>query len=78
LAQQIHGDFLKVLAGTNPAISAVTLLRGGRTITTTSHPGPAQVFDYRIEEDPNATPQEKALRLSWLTENKFHVQNNFV
>jgi len=45
----------------------VTLLRAGRTITTTVTLGSPQVFDYRIEEDAQATPQAKALRLTWLS-----------
>ena len=61
-------NFLKVLARYKPGDKVpVTLLRGGRTITTTVTLAPPQVFDYRIEEDPNTTPQAKALRLSWLS-----------
>ncbi|HEX7724001.1 MAG TPA: PDZ domain-containing protein, partial [Pyrinomonadaceae bacterium] len=60
-------NFLKVLARYKPGDRVpVTLLRGGRTITTTVTLAPPQVFDYRIEEDPNATPQAKALRVAWL------------
>ena len=45
----------------------VTLLRGGHSITITVTLAPPQVFDYRIEEDPQATPQAKALRVAWLS-----------
>jgi len=59
-------NFLKVLARYKPGDKVpVTLLRGGHTITTTVTLAPPQVFDYRIEEDANATPQAKALRVAW-------------
>ncbi|HMH43763.1 MAG TPA: PDZ domain-containing protein, partial [Pyrinomonadaceae bacterium] len=60
-------NFLKVLARYKPGDKVpVTLLRAGHTITTTVTLGPPQVFDYRIEEDAQATPQAKALRVAWL------------
>jgi len=61
-------NFLKVLARYKPGDKVpVTLLRAGRTITTTVTLGPPQLFDYRIEEDPQASPQAKALRVAWLS-----------
>src|SRR5438128_1676829 len=61
-------NFLKVLARYKPGDKvAVTLLRGGHPSTTTVTLAPPQVFDYRIEEDANATPQAKARRVAWLS-----------
>jgi len=61
-------NFLKVLARYKPGDKVpVTLLRGGHSITITVTLAPPQVFDYRIEEDPQATPQAKALRVGWLS-----------
>ncbi|HXI62750.1 MAG TPA: PDZ domain-containing protein, partial [Pyrinomonadaceae bacterium] len=61
-------NFPKVLARYKPGDKVpVTVLRGGHSITTTVTLAPPQVFDYRIEEDPQATPQAKALRVAWLS-----------
>ena len=60
-------NFLKVLARYKPGDKVpVTFMRGGHSLTTTVTLAPPQVFDYRIEEDANATPQAKALRAAWL------------
>ncbi|PYT08786.1 MAG: hypothetical protein DMF60_03900 [Acidobacteria bacterium] len=44
----------------------LTLQRGGRLIQTTITLTEAQVFNYRIEEMKDATPEARALRAAWL------------
>ena len=47
----------------------VTLIvqRAGKTLRPTITMGPPQLFNFRIEEDPSASAEEKALRAAWLT-----------
>jgi hypothetical protein len=40
--------------------------RGGKIIRLTITMGPPQLFDYRIEELPNAPLEAKARRVAWL------------
>jgi predicted metalloprotease with PDZ domain len=44
----------------------VTVKRDRRTIKTNIVVGPPEIFDYRIEEKPDATVAQKALRAIWL------------
>jgi hypothetical protein len=46
---------------------ALSVLRGGHPMVTEVTLAAPQLFDYRIEEDPKATPQAKALRVAWLS-----------
>ena len=60
-------NFVKVLARYKPGERVpVNYLRNGRPMTATIVVGPPLVFDYRIEEDPKATAEMKALRTGWL------------
>jgi predicted metalloprotease with PDZ domain len=45
----------------------VTLSRGGKTMRMTVTMGPPQLFNFRIEEMPNASAEAKALRAAWLS-----------
>ena len=45
---------------------AIVVKRDRRTIRTTLVLGPPERFEYRIDELPNATPQQRALRQAWL------------
>jgi predicted metalloprotease with PDZ domain len=47
----------------------VTVKRNRRTIKTTVLVGAPERFEYRIEEQKDATPQQKALREAWLKGN---------
>jgi len=61
-------NLLKVLARYKPGDRVpVSLLREGKTMTKEIVLGAPQVFDYRIEDDANATAQAKALRVAWLS-----------
>jgi predicted metalloprotease with PDZ domain len=44
----------------------VTLQRFRQTIELTMQLGAPELYVYRIEEDPNASPQSKAIRAAWL------------
>jgi hypothetical protein len=44
----------------------VTVKRDRTTIKTNILVGEPEVFDYRIEEKPDATVEQKALRAAWL------------
>ena len=44
----------------------LSVKRDRRIIQTTLTLGPPERFEYRIEEKKDATPQQKALRESWL------------
>jgi len=60
-------NFSKVLARYKPGERAqVSFLRGGRPATTTITLGPPLLFDYKIEENPNASADAKTLRAAWL------------
>ena len=60
-------NFFKVLARYKPG-DRVTLsvVRDGRTLSKELVLGAPQIFEYRIEEDPNATAAAKTLRAAWL------------
>ncbi|HJZ83452.1 MAG TPA: PDZ domain-containing protein [Pyrinomonadaceae bacterium] len=61
-------NFSKVLARYKPAERVqVSFLRGGKPLTTAITLGPPQLFDYRIEENPNASGDQKARRTAWLS-----------
>ena len=45
----------------------ITVRRDRRTINATLVFGPPERFEYRIEEDKNATAEQRALRQKWLT-----------
>ena len=45
----------------------VTVKRNRQSINTMIVLGPPERFDYRIEESSDATPEQKALRMSWLS-----------
>jgi len=60
-------NFFKVLARFKPGDRvAATIARDGRMATKELTLSAPQVFDYRIEENPNASPAAKALRAAWL------------
>jgi len=60
-------NFLKTLARYKPGDRVqVTLRRNGQPRTAAITLAPPQIFDYRIEENPNASAQSKALRAAWL------------
>jgi predicted metalloprotease with PDZ domain len=60
-------NFSKVLARYKPGERVqVSFLRGGRPVTTTITLGPPLLFDFKIEENPNASAAAKALRAAWL------------
>jgi predicted metalloprotease with PDZ domain len=60
-------NFSKVLSRYKPGERVpVSYLREGRPMTTAVTVGAPQIFDYRIEEDPNASAEAKALRAAWL------------
>ena len=46
---------------------SATIVRDGRTATKELILSAPQVFDYRIEEIPNASVTAKALRAAWLS-----------
>ncbi len=61
------GNFLKTLARYKSGDRVqLTLQRGGRSIQTTITLTEAQVFNYRIEDIKDASPDAKALRAAWL------------
>ena len=60
-------NFSKVLARYKPGDRVqVSFLRGGRSVTVTITLGPPLLFDFKIEENPNASAEAKALRAAWL------------
>ena len=60
-------NWLKLLAGYKTGDRVpVTVRRDRKTIRTTIILGEPDRFDYRITEKPNATQQQKALRMAWL------------
>jgi predicted metalloprotease with PDZ domain len=61
-------NFFKVLARYKPGDKiAATIVRDGRMTTKELTFSAPQVFEYRIEEMPNASPAAKALRVAWLS-----------
>ncbi len=61
-------NFLKVLGRYKPNDRVeVSFTRDGRPMITVVILAPPQVFDYRIEENPAATNEAKALRAAWLS-----------
>ncbi|HSQ25349.1 MAG TPA: PDZ domain-containing protein, partial [Pyrinomonadaceae bacterium] len=60
-------NFSKVLAHYKPGDRVqVSFLRSARAMTAAIILGAPQLFDYRIEENPNASAEAKALRAAWL------------
>lgn len=60
-------NFSKVLARYKPGDRVqVSFLRGGRPVTVTITLGPPLLFDFKIEENPNASAEKKTLRAAWL------------
>jgi predicted metalloprotease with PDZ domain len=60
-------QWLKTLARYKPGDSIpITVKRDRRTIKTNIVLKEPERFDYRIEENPTATPEQKALRIAWL------------
>ena len=45
---------------------AITVRRDRRTINTTITLGEPDLYDYRVEEKPDATPETRALRAAWM------------
>jgi predicted metalloprotease with PDZ domain len=67
------GDVIIAFAGKEPRASLkpgdsvlVTVKRDRQTIKTTVVVGEPEIFDYKIEEKPDATAEQKALRAAWL------------
>ena len=46
---------------------ALVVQRGDKTLNMTITMGEPLLFNYRIEEDPNAPAEAKALRAAWLS-----------
>jgi len=60
-------NFFKTLARYKPGDRvAATIVRDGRMSTKELILAAPQVFDYRIEEIPGASPAAKAMRAAWL------------
>src|SRR2546427_4478241 len=60
-------NFLKTIARYKPGDRIqITLQRGGHSVRTAMTLGSTQVFDYRVEEMKDASPEAKALRVAWL------------
>jgi predicted metalloprotease with PDZ domain len=60
-------NFVKTLGRYKPGDRvALTVQRGQRTIQVTLTLGTPQILNYRIEENPNASREAKALRAAWL------------
>jgi predicted metalloprotease with PDZ domain len=67
-AKLTPANFLTLLSRYKPGDRvALSVLRGGHPMVTEVTLAAPQLFDYRIEEDPKATPQAKALRVAWLS-----------
>ena len=60
-------NFMKTLGRYKPGDRVtVTVQRGQRTIQVTLTLGTPQILNYRIEENPNASAEAKALRAAWM------------
>ena len=60
-------NFLKTLERYKPGDRVqVSVLRNKRPIMTAVTLGPPQIFDYRVEENPNGSPEVRALKAAWL------------
>jgi predicted metalloprotease with PDZ domain len=60
-------NFVKTLGRYKPGDRvALTVQRGHRTIPITITLAAPQILNYRIEENPNASAEAKALRVAWL------------
>jgi predicted metalloprotease with PDZ domain len=67
-AKLTPANFLNLLSRYKPGDRvALSVLRGGHPMMKEVVLAAPQLFDYRIEEDPKATQQAKALRAAWLT-----------
>lgn len=61
-------NFLKTIARYKPGDRVqLSVTRGGRPLTMVVVLTAPQLFDYRIEENPNASAEARALRIAWLT-----------
>ena len=66
-AKLTPANFLNLVSRYKPGDRvALSVLRGGHPLMKEVILAAPQVFDYRIEEDPKATTQAKALRVAWL------------
>ena len=66
--RNVGEDWRKILARFKPGDSVpVTVKRDRRTINTSLVLRQPERFDYKIEERPDATAEQKALRAAWLT-----------
>lgn len=66
----VSRDWLKTLARYKPGDAVpITVKRDRRTIKANIVLGQPERFDYRIEEIPSATAEQKALRAKWLRGN---------
>ena len=66
--KEISEEWLKTLARFKSGDSVpVTIKRDRRTIKTSLVLGQTERFEYKIEERPDATIEQKALRASWLS-----------
>jgi predicted metalloprotease with PDZ domain len=66
--KNVTKDWLKMLARFKTGDSVpVIVRRDRRTIKATIVLGQPERFDYRIEEKPDATGEQKTLRAAWLT-----------
>ena len=67
-AKNVGEDWQKTLARFKPGDSVpVTVKRDRRTIKTNLVLRQPERFDYKIEERPDATAEQKALRAAWLS-----------
>ena len=65
--REVTKDWLKTLARHKPGDSVpITVRRDRRTIKANIVLKEVERFEYRIEENQSATPQQKALRNAWL------------
>jgi len=65
--REVTRDWLKTLARHKPGDSIpITVKRDRRMIKTSIVLKEVERFEYRIEEDQSATPEQKALRNAWL------------
>ncbi|HEX5705205.1 MAG TPA: PDZ domain-containing protein [Pyrinomonadaceae bacterium] len=61
-------NFLKTIGRYKPGDRVpVVLQRGGKVLRLTIALGEPMLFNYRIEENPNASAEAKALRAAWLS-----------
>lgn len=69
--KEMATDWRKTLASFKPGDSVpVTVKRDRQTITTNIVLREPDRFDYKIEERPDATAEQKALRAAWLSEKR--------